>query len=78
MKLKGEAIPFPTPLQHWWANLDFSLKVASGLLPNGWIELKISGCRGHFRAFQIKLDNLGTKNFQFGSVIKKLQLFEVG
>ena len=54
------------------------LKVASGLLPNGWIELKISGCRGHFRAFQIELDNLGTKNFQFGSVIKKLQLFEVG
>ena len=41
-------------------------------------SLKISGCRGHFHTFQIELDNLGTKNYQFGPVIKKLQLFEVG
>ena len=56
----------------------FPLKVASRLLPNGWIQLKISGCRCHFRAFQLELDNLGTKNFEIGSVVEKLQPFEVG
>ena len=28
--------------------------------------------------FLPELDNLGTKNFQIGSVVKKLQLFEIG
>ena len=52
--------------------------VASHLVPDGWVEIKISDCRCHFRTFQLELDNLGTKNFEIGSVVKKLQLFEVG
>ena len=48
------------------------------MLPKGSIELEISGCRYHFRSFQLKLHNLGTKNFLIGSVGKKLQLFELG
>ena len=28
--------------------------------------------------FQLELDTLGTKNFEIGTVVKKLQLFEVG
>ena len=58
--------------------LDFFLKSASRLLPDGWVELKSSGCRGHFRTFQLELDILDTKNFGIGSVVKKLQLLEVG
>ena len=73
--LKGESIPSPTPLQS--TPLSF-LEVASCMLPNEWIELKISSCRGYFRAFQIEVDNLGMKNFQVGTVVKKLQLFQVG
>ena len=53
-------------------------KFASRLLPDGWVELKISGCRYHFRTFQLELDTLGTKNFEIGTVVKKLQMFEVG
>ena len=57
--------------------LGFFVKVATRLVPEGWVEHKISGYRCHFRAFQFELDNLGTKNFEIGSVIKKLQPFEV-
>ena len=60
-----------------WENGIF-LKFASRLLPDGWVELKISGCRYHFRTFQLELDTLGTKNFEIGTVVKKLQMFEVG
>ena len=28
--------------------------------------------------FQLELDTLGTKNFEIGTVVKKLQMFEVG
>ena len=54
------------------------LKSASRLLPNGWVELKSAGCRGHFRTFQLELDILDTKNFGNGPVVKKLQPLEVG
>ena len=47
-------------------------------MKNVVVKLEISGCKGHFRVFQIELDNLGAKNFQIGSVDKKLQLFGVG
>ena len=62
------------------AHLDarFTLKVASRLVPDGWVELRGSGCRCCFRAFQLELDNPSTKNFGIGSVVKKLQLFVVG
>ena len=66
---------------HWpdyVVSFEIFLKFTSRLLPDGWVELKISGCRCHFRAFQLELDNLGTKQFEIGSVVKKLQLFEVG
>ena len=54
------------------------LKSASRLLPDGWVGLNISGCRRHFRAFQLELDILGTKNFGVGSVVTKLQPLEIG
>ena len=54
------------------------VKFASRLLPDGWVKLKTSGCRCHFRAFQLELDTLDTKNFGIGSVVTKLQLFKVG
>ena len=54
------------------------IRFALQLLPDGWVELKISGCRCYFRTFQLELDNLGTKNFEIGSVAEKLQPFEVG
>ena len=57
---------------------EISLKLASRLLSDGWVGLNTSCCRCHFRAFQLELDNLGTKNFEIGSVVKKLQPFEVG
>ena len=31
----------------------------------------------HFRAFQLELNTLGTKNLEIGSVVEKLQPFEV-
>ena len=54
------------------------LKFTSRLLPGGWVELEISGSRYHFRAFQLELDTLDIKNFEIGTVVKKLQTFEVG
>ena len=60
------------------ANFMIFLKCTSRLLSDRCVELKISGCRCHFRVFQIELDTLGTKNFGIGSVVEKLQLFEVG
>ena len=53
------------------------MKSASRLLPDGWVGLKSSGYRCHFRAFQLKLFILDTRNFGNGSVVQKLQLFEV-
>ena len=50
----------------------------SSILPDGWVELKISTCRCHFRAFQVELDILGIMYFVIGSVVEKLQAFEVG
>ena len=55
-----------------------SPKFASRLLPDGWVGLNISGCRYHFRTFQLELDILGTQNFGIGSVVTKLQPLEVG
>ena len=54
------------------------LKSASGLVPDGWVELKSFGYRCYFRAFQIKLDILDTQNFGNGPVVEELQPFEVG
>ena len=52
----------------------------SHLLPGEGVERKISGYRCHFFTFQLELDNLGTKNFEISSVVKKIpvRLFEVG
>ena len=41
-------------------------------------EIEVHNCRCHFRAFQPELDIVDTKNFEIGSVVKKLQPFEVG
>ena len=57
--------------------LDFS-KFATRLLPDGWVELKVSGCRCYFWAFQVELDPIDTKNFEIGSVGTKLQPCNVG
>ena len=46
------------------------------LVPDGWVGPKGSGCRCHFRAFQLKLFILDIQNFGNGPVVKKLQLFE--
>ena len=54
------------------------LKSASRLLPDGWVGFTSFDNRCHFRAFQLELDTLGTKNFGIGPVVKELQLFEVG
>ena len=57
---------------------EISPKFVSRLLPDGWVGLKSSDCRCHFRTFQLELDFVGIKNFGIGSVAKKLQPFEVG
>ena len=54
------------------------LKFTSRLVPEGWVELKKSGCRYYFWTFQLELNILSTKNIEIGSVGTKLQLFEVG
>ena len=46
------------------------------MVPDGWVGPKSSGCRCHFRAFQLKLFILDIQNFGNGPVVKKLQLFE--
>ena len=48
------------------------------VVPDGWVGPKNSGCRCHFRAFQLKLFILDIQNFGNGPVVKKLQLFETG
>ena len=53
------------------------LKFTLRLVPDGWAQLKISNYRCHFRAFQLKVDNAGTKNFEIGPVVKTLQPFEI-
>ena len=52
------------------------LKFASRLVPDGWVELKMSDGRCYFWTFQLELDILDTKNIEIGSVGTKLQLFE--
>ena len=54
------------------SSFEIFLKFASRLLPDRWVELKISGCRCHFRAFQLELNTLGSKNFEIDSVVEKL------
>ena len=48
-------------------------KFASRLLhvpvPDGCVEHKISGYRCHFRAFQLELDTIDTKNFEIISEV---------
>ena len=51
-------------------------KTPGRLVPDGWVGPKSSGCRCHFRAFQLKLFILDIQNFGNGPVVKKLQLFE--
>ena len=53
------------------------VKSASRLLPDGWVGLKSLGYRCHFRAFQLELNILDTRNFGNGSAVQTLQLFEV-
>ena len=52
------------------------LKYILRLLSDGSVEFKIYGCRYHFRLFQVELDTLGTKHFEIGSVVTKLQPLE--
>ena len=59
------------------ARFGIFLKFASRLVPDGWVELKSFGYRCYFRAFQVQLDILDTKNIGNGPVVAKLQLFEV-
>ena len=51
-------------------------KTPGRLVPDGWAGPKSSGCRCHFRGFQLKLFILDIQNFGNGPVVKKLQLFE--
>ena len=51
-------------------------KTTKRLVPDGWVGPKSSGCRCHFRGFQLKLFILDIQNFGNGPVVKKLQLFE--
>ena len=53
-------------------------KSASRLVPDGWVEIKISGCRCHFRTIQLELDILDTKNIGNGPVVKELQPLKDG
>ena len=53
-------------------------KTPGRLVPDGWVGPKSSGCRCHFRAFQLKLFILDIQNFGNGPVVEELQLFEVG
>ena len=54
------------------------LKSASRLVPDGWVGLKSSGYRCHFRAFQLKLFILDTQNIGNGPVVEELQPLAVG
>ena len=60
------------------SSFEIFLNIASRLLPDRWAELKISGGRCYFRAFQIELNTLGIKDFEIGSVVEMLQPCEVG
>ena len=51
-------------------------KTPGRLVPDGWAGPKSSGCRCHFRGFQLKLFILDIQNFGNGPEVKKLQLFE--
>ena len=65
----------PSGVVHVGQVLSFGIspKSASRLLPDGLVEIKITGCRCYFWAFQLELDILGTKNIGIGSVDAKLQ-----
>ena len=60
------------------AIFEIFLKFASRLVPEVWVELKISDCRYYFWTFQFKLNILSTKNIEIGLVGTKSELFEVG
>ena len=59
-------------------SLSLFQKTPGRLVPDGWVGPKSSGCRCHFRAFQLKLFILDIQNFGNGPVVEELQLFEVG
>ena len=47
------------------------------LAPVHLSEIDAHNCRCQFRAFQRELQILGTKKFEIGSVVEKLQPFEI-
>ena len=71
----------PSTIRFRWSTTTFLTgqlfqKTPGRLVPDGWVGPKSSGCRCHFRAFQLKLFILDIQNFGNGPVVKKLQLFE--
>ena len=61
------------------ARFGIFLKSASRLVPDGWVERKISVTDVIFERFSSSQNlTLGTKNFEIGPLVKKLQPFEVG
>ena len=51
-------------------------KTTKRLAPENLSEIEVRNYRCHFRGFQIELHIVDTKNFEIGSVVEKLQLFE--
>ena len=51
-------------------------KIKKRLAPENLSEIEVHNCRCHFRGFQLELHIVDTKNFEIGSVVAKLQLFE--
>ena len=60
------------------ARFGIFLKSASRWVPDGWVEIRTSGGRCHFWAFQLELDILDTGNIGNGPVGTKLQPLELG
>ena len=60
------------------ARFEIFLKSASRWVPDGWVEIRTSGGRCHFWAFQLELDTLDTQNIGNGPVVEELQPFDVG
>ena len=48
------------------------LKFASRLVPEGWVELKISGCRYYFWTFELKLNILRAHDGDSGVRVRVL------
>ena len=78
MRLDSLSKGFQCHRSFWFTSSGIYRKFASRLILERWVELQISGCRYHFRVFQIELNTLGIKNFEIGSVVEKLQSFEAG